>query len=49
MLRPQKLLRATTILAWFAGTPFTSYAQRRASLTADSHASTPEFIGSTRS
>ena len=47
--RPQKLSSAMTTTASPAGTFFTSYAQRRASLMAVSPPSTPVFIGSTLS
>mmetsp|Transcript_18625 Transcript_18625/g.74376 ORF Transcript_18625/g.74376 Transcript_18625/m.74376 type:complete len:229 (+) Transcript_18625:1550-2236(+) len=47
--RPQKLPSATTMRARLSGTFLTAYAQRLANLTDVSHASTPEFIGSTRS
>ncbi len=49
MVRPWKLPWQTTITAWLAGTPLTRYPQARATLMADSTASAPEFIGSTRS
>lgn len=47
--RPQKLPDAKTTLAWSCGTPLTSYPHRRASFTAVSPPSTPEFIGRIRS
>ncbi len=37
------------MVAWSAGTPFTSYAHRRAALMALSTASAPVFMGITRS
>ena len=46
-VRPWKLSVQEMILASPSGTPFTSYAQRRAALMAVSTASAPVFIGST--
>lgn len=47
MVRPWKLLCATTILAWPGGTPLTSVPHLRATLMPLSTASAPVFIGST--
>ena len=49
IVRPWKLPSATTMVAWPSGTPLTRWPQRRASLSAVSTASAPEFIGSTMS
>jgi hypothetical protein len=49
VVRPWKLPAATTICARPAGTPFTWWPQRRATLIAVSTASAPVFIGSTSS
>ena len=49
VVRPWKLPSATTIVAAPSGTPFTRYAQARASLMPVSTASAPVFIGSTMS
>jgi hypothetical protein len=49
VVRPWKLPSATTIVARSAGTPLTSYAHLRATLTALSTASAPVFMGSTMS
>ena len=48
-VRPQKLPAANRTVARLGGTPFTSYPHRRASLMADSPASTPVFMGRTLS
>ncbi len=47
VVRPWKLLPATTIFAISAGTPLTRYPHFRAVFTAVSTASAPVFIGST--
>ena len=49
VVRPWKLPAITTMDAWSAGTPLTSYPHRRLALIAVSTASAPVFIGSTRS
>ncbi len=49
VVRPWKFDPATMISAVPSGTPFTRYAHLRATFSADSTASAPEFIGSTMS
>ena len=49
IVRPWKLLSATMMFAWPAGTPLTSTPHLRATLRPLSTASAPEFIGSTMS